>query len=617
MLGLINFIPKTIRIGKKGLKCRLHFTIKKIPRCNEKIEKGKIGIWYEIKTPTNGKNIRYIVLPKFINENKNLYESIGLYLAEGGQNPLSSFSFGNDEPKIINTLIKCFQKNFGINFSKWSWSICFNEKLKRNESKKITKEREKGAINFWLNQTKIKPELVSKKLCRYSNKNSKGKLLTKKKWGSLTINYGNIILKNIWLKIIEKLIKKTLQTKNKNKAGSILRGWIAGDGYCRYKVYDKPRRELGIACGDQKKIKIIYKLFGILGIKPFISGKNIRFVKTEYLVKAYNYQLTLLHFPKHRNLLKSLLSYKRTPKTIEKLDFKKIEKELQEIERKIEERKELFEKLKNKKLLKLREDINWQFLINGLVLKKGGNYEKIMKEMGCSKTVLINWRRKGIEPAKKYKRKILEKISQKEKEKLIKFGQFFLKGDWPTLFEGLQIFLKMSREKLAQKLKIHLNTIESIVNRRKKIGKEVASKVLNLIERKGKTPHQIVQIYKNCQNINWPLRIKRILIENEYSQRELAEKLGCSRSLVREWLGGLEPTNEYKGKLLEMSLYKERVNYNFKVFIKKYLKIHNISDLAKKLNVSWKTIKNWEDGDKIQLRHLKKIILMARAEMSS
>jgi plasmid maintenance system antidote protein VapI len=545
-LTLWRFIPKNQKI-------KFRFSFNKIPLINKKIKKGEIGIWYELKTPTNGRVIHYQILPKFLKEDEKLYETIGLYFAEGGMNSPHLLNFSNDEPEVINTFLKCFKKYFGISFKSWSWSICFNEKLKRRENKKMTKEREKAAINFWLKKTKIKPEITKKVICQYSNKKAKGKLRTKRKWGSLTLVLGSRILKAIWINIMEGLIEKTIKERNKNWAASILRGWVAGDGYCRFDRYKKIRRELGIVCANKKNYQRVNDLFKIIGIHPSKRKKELSVVKAEYLVKAFKFRLTSLHSLKHLNLLKSLSSYKkRIPLAVKKLNLKEIKKEINLLEKKIKTREELFEKLKRKETPQLKENLNWQFLINGFVLHKGGSYEKIAKEIGCPKTTLINWVKKGKRPSRKYRQKILEKIKDTKKEKLIKLGEFFLKGNWPALLEGLQIFLKLSRRELAQKLKVHPNTIESLINQREKIGKKVASKVFNLIEKYEKMPEEICQIYKEAESTDWVKKIEEILHENKWSQRELAEKLGCSRSLVKEWIRGLKPSHKYKGKLIEI-----------------------------------------------------------------
>lgn len=608
MLSITKFIPKVIKSPKGIREYKLNFSAKSAFNQEGKIMKDKIAIWYERKTPTNGRLIFKKVLPRFVKEEKSLYELIGLYFAEGGLNPHTAFSFSNDEPDVINTFLQGFQKYFLVHPKNWSWSICFNHKLKKRETKEMTEKREIASLNFWLAKTKIRPEITTKIIFRYSNKEAKGKLRTKRKWGSLTLVFGNSILKTIWLNCMQKLTEKIIQERNKSKAASILRGWIAGDGYCRYKVYDKARRELGVACSDKKNLQILYKLFKIVGIQPSLGRKVLGIVKAKYLLKAYNHKLTSLHPQKHLNLLKSLSSYKRIPESVKNLNLEKIREEIIKIEKKLKEREDLFARVKKKRPPKLNEEINWQFLINGFVLEKGGNYEKVKKEIGCSKALLINWARKGVSPSRKYRMKILEKIEKSKREKLIRWGKFFLEGNWKSLLEGLQIFLKASRKEMAKKLIVHENTIESIINQRVRVGKKVAAKIFNLINKLGKDPEEIIKIYKENENKNWSKEIENILVENEWSQRELAEKLGCSRSLVREWLRGLEPTNKYKGKLREISKYPREIKLALKNTINKALKTYTFSELQKVLNVSWNTIKNWKNGSGIQLRHIKRII---------
>lgn len=435
MLELNEIVPKKIKNRKVGSKYKLHITTDEIPGENKKLRRDKIGIWYETRTPTGGRVVYSSILPRFIKEDTSLYESVGLYLAEGASDTYSLI-FGNDEPKVINTFLKTFHNHFKVPFSNWTWSVCFNDKLREKEGESETERRERSSINFWLKKTKIHPLSASKTPFRYSNKNSDGKLRSGKHWGSLSVVYGNRILKCIWNEIMDSLTKKVLRIEDRSGAASILRGWIAGDGYCKCKIYDKPRRELSVACKDEEKLPVLYKLFNLLEIEPYERKNGPSFTKAEYLVKAYNSGLTSLHFPKHRNLLKSLLNYRRIPRSIERINQSEVKEELNVLKGRIKRRRKLFESLKDEEIPKLKEKVNWQFLMSGLLLKTGMSPREFGEEIGCAKGTVENWLQ-GAEPSRKYKDKILKRSEKYKNEKLTRTGKFFLEGNWQHLLEGM------------------------------------------------------------------------------------------------------------------------------------------------------------------------------------
>lgn len=167
--------------------------------------------------------------------------------------------------------------------------------------------------------------------------------------------------------------------------------------------------------------------------------------------------------------------------------------------------------------------------------------------------------------------------------------------------------MKATRSEIAEKIKVHKGTVESLINQRTKISMKTASKILNLLESCEENPEEITQIYKESENKNWPKLIRKILIEKERSQRELAEELGCSRSLVREWLSGLKPANKYKGKLLEMPKYEGEIDCDLGSIVNEALKNNTFSDLKEKLGVSTTTVRGWKNGQEVQPRHIKRI----------
>jgi DNA-binding transcriptional regulator YiaG len=315
--------------------------------------------------------------------------------------------------------MKCFKNYFGVQYENWRWCLNFSERLKEHESPKETREREKAAINFWLRLTPISLDSAFPTTIRYSNKKYKGKTLRSKIWGSLTISYGNILLKNFWLNFCNQLAREVIEDENKELASCILRGWIAGDGYSKVKVYKNGlSREIGITVINPRERELLIKLLRLLDISFCESKKNIYFHGFKNFLISYRNNLLSLNPYKQLNLIEGLLSSKIFPSSDIKREFEKhkseLEEEKAEIKAKIKEREHFFMKAKQLPLPRKNKSFeqSWSNFIRGLIIASNITPSKLTKLINSGTTTLEKWLSGKNNPSTKYKVKLLS-LAQK------------------------------------------------------------------------------------------------------------------------------------------------------------------------------------------------------------
>jgi DNA-binding transcriptional regulator YiaG len=563
-LDLLKYAPKEI-VSDNGSVHTINVSLEGeiIPGItSNKVPKNKICLWYVRETPSKGKVYFSITIPRFIEANEDLIESVGLYLSDGSKTFCSQITFQNNEPDVINIFMKCFKNYFGVQYENWRWYINFNERLKEYESPEETREREKAAINFWLSLTPISFDSAFPTMIRYSNKKYKGKTLRSKIWGSLTISYGNTLLKNFWLNFCNQLAREVIEDENKELASCILRGWIAGDGYSRVKVYKNSLlRQIGITVIDPKERELLIKLIRLLGISFCENKKNIYFHGFNNFLISYRNDLLSLNPYKQLNLLEGLLSSQIFPSPDIKREFEKhkseLEKEKAKIKAKIKERERFFKKLKQLPLPRKSKNFeqSWSNFVRGLIIASNITPSKLAKLINSGITTLEKWLSGKNNPSTKYKVKLLSLAQKNFKlEDIENLGNMLNRIEWKYLINGILIERGIMRKDLAKIIGVHVNTIDSIINRRRPSFITIG-KIFKLIT--WKDVERLIKLAKTAEKINWKKLVERVLNENNLTQHQLAEILKCSRSLVREWkAGNAKPTTKHQKKLLELAHYQ-------------------------------------------------------------
>src|SRR3989344_7716089 len=174
-LDLVNFLPKVI-LTASNKECELNF----------KTDALYISLSYITETNNNAKIEFSNTIPRFISKNVQTFEVLGLLQAEMGKTQNGNLSFANSEPKIINAVMKWFEKELELNRSYWKWSIKLNLNEPENQDYKSTIEEK--CINYWLKRSKLDISNSYPKKVSYI-KDTKHKKLKNFYYGTLMIEF--------------------------------------------------------------------------------------------------------------------------------------------------------------------------------------------------------------------------------------------------------------------------------------------------------------------------------------------------------------------------------------------------------------------------------------------
>lgn len=176
----------------------------------------EIGLWYVSKEG----QVRFTILPKFINLNNNLFELIGILDGEmckkinkkGG----SSVKVSNAEPIIVQQTIKGFKDLFNVYPDSWTASLTINNKDSnfKGQDKKLKK--------FWSN----KLDLFLDNFTKTTIQNNYKSKFSKK--GIIQIRYSNTLFFILLLEIMKNM--RGVILKNKKYCVAYIRGLAAGEG---------------------------------------------------------------------------------------------------------------------------------------------------------------------------------------------------------------------------------------------------------------------------------------------------------------------------------------------------------------------------------------------------
>jgi hypothetical protein len=259
----------------------------------------EIALWY-----LSGEGqVRFIILPKFINLREEFFELIGFLDGEmctkknysGG----SSIKVSNSEPVIIKNILGRFQEFFQIPIESWTASITVN-----NKNSSFNEKDNKKIKNFWSKETNIP-------LGEFS------KTTIQKKYRSLFSENGIIQIRysdNLFFLILLGIMKniKAVIIKNKKYCAAYLRGVAAGEGGIGKTAENKLRivhigsmneenktfysqclKKIGITSIQRYKLRIeICGLTNFLILKKIDIFKYIPYRKEKFIIALNNLEKT-------------------------------------------------------------------------------------------------------------------------------------------------------------------------------------------------------------------------------------------------------------------------------------------------------------------------------------
>lgn len=325
---LIEYVPRYI-ISSTGKK----FTL------NSKIERSFLYLWYS--TPTynkSGKTHGYksfsFTLPQSMLLDKLTSQVIGLFVAElytsyAGKvrvhNP--QISFVNSEPNNINSVLTWFER-LGVSRDKWKWRVQLNRKFKLLDSTKQHEARKLAAKKFWVEQTEISEEMAYPTIFNYVG-TEKGEIRPHSPpWGTLIIDFGNNILKNVITTLTEKVSKEIELSDDKQFVAWYLSGIISGEADVTSLV-----NRIGIGAKRNSVKENIKKCLRIIGVTPAKDSETrVRVFNIKNMLQFYKFGMLTLHPKKYSDFLNLLLSVKGRYKNLREM------KELRNLRHEIEQK---------------------------------------------------------------------------------------------------------------------------------------------------------------------------------------------------------------------------------------------------------------------------------------
>lgn len=254
-IDLLEFIPNKVKCGKE---------LKEYP-LNSKIEENHIMFYYITKMMTpiksNAEREYSLTIPRYINRNKETFEVLGLLQAEMGKTDNGCISFSNHEPRLINKVLKWFEKEIEISPYQWKWYIKLN--INEPEDRDYEREIKEKVITYWLSKAKINPEKRYPKTVSYI-KNTKNKMLGFYDYGTLIIEHKSNLLSQIIKKYV-KLMSHRIPNLEKEEINGFMKGILAGESCVEIdKSFKKYRVHISATKQEEKDLyQNCLKMLGI------------------------------------------------------------------------------------------------------------------------------------------------------------------------------------------------------------------------------------------------------------------------------------------------------------------------------------------------------------------
>jgi len=294
-IDLLEFVSNKVKCGKKGNEYPLY----------QKIDDLYIMLSYNLRTGQGAKREYSLTIPRYVGRSKETFEALGLLQAEMGKTDNGCIVFCNHEFRLINKVMKWFDKELEMDFSKWKWYIKVNINEPNEENYK--KEVEDKVVNYWLNKTRIYPNKKYPKTVSYI-KNTSNQKLKHYDYGTLIIEYKSNLLSQI-IKRYVKIISFKIPNLGKDEIKWFMNGVIAGESNVEIHKPDK-RYRVYISSTKKKELELYQKCLANLGIysKQYQNDKII-ISKRENNIKLLKQRLMCLSPEKYNKFLYMIKLY--------------------------------------------------------------------------------------------------------------------------------------------------------------------------------------------------------------------------------------------------------------------------------------------------------------------
>ena len=298
-IDLLNYIPKLLKTPKSKNELALE-----ISTHDNYI---MISYYNPVWNSRDKSNREYsLTISRFINRTSETFEVLGLLQAEMGKTNNGLLNFSNCEYKLINKIMKWFDKELEFGPEKWKWYIKIN--LREPPDSEIRKQLEEKLINHWLNKTKVLVENSYPKSVVYV-KETKNQKLKRGNYGTLTIerkvNLFSQIIKNFVKKVAKDIINFDIELIK-----AYMRGILAGEACVEKSLEDKKYR-IHLTSVEKTERDIYKKCLEKLGIesKQYKNYKDIIISKRKNNVELLKQKLMCLSPSKYNRFLYMMKLY--------------------------------------------------------------------------------------------------------------------------------------------------------------------------------------------------------------------------------------------------------------------------------------------------------------------
>lgn len=268
----------------------------------------KLSYFTELHNHTGlvGKKKYDLLLPKYVRRNQETFEVLGLLQAEMGKQHNGRVVFCNHEYKLVNKVMKWFEKEFDLPKDAWKWYI----KVNINEPSDINyrNDVEDKVINYWVSKAGVFLEKSFPKKVSYI-KNTKNTRLEFYDYGTLIIEFAS----NLFSQIIKNFVKNTTHNiinYEKDEIRHFMKGIIAGEACVEIHMPSKNFR-IHLSANNQDEKLIYHNCLKRLEIDSIIyKYDKLVISKKENNLQLLKQQLMTLSPEKYNKFLRMMNLYR-------------------------------------------------------------------------------------------------------------------------------------------------------------------------------------------------------------------------------------------------------------------------------------------------------------------
>ena len=253
----------------------------------------------------NSKIKRGETIPRYISKSIESFEVLGLLQAEMGKTQNGCITFANSEPRIINKVIKWFEKELQIPKSDWSWYI----KVNMNEPLDLVYKDsiENTCLEYWIKQSRLDIKNSYPKKVSYI-KNTSHKLLKKSYYGTLIIDYKRNLFSQVLKSFLRSVLARIL-TENTLYERAFMKGVIAGECNVECSSLYKHYRVFITATKNDER-QIFKNCLAKIGIESKMYGDDLLVISRKTnLIQLLHQRLMTLHPRKYNKFLNMMKRY--------------------------------------------------------------------------------------------------------------------------------------------------------------------------------------------------------------------------------------------------------------------------------------------------------------------